>query len=433
MRTACKIQYQGQHAASLVYDDERLFGFLEYAPKFVETGIELAPLTMPLAAGEVYQFRHLNPKTFFGLPGMVADSLPDRFGNSILNQWMLRKGRTTPITPIERLQYTGSRGMGALEYLPQLDSSELSQQQQIEIDELRELAQEVVRSRSAVQVSVNDDAHALKPLIAVGTSAGGARPKAVLGFNQDFTEAVSGQVDIPEGFTHYLMKFDGVVESNPNEETFGDPQGYGVCEYVYHLMAQRCGIAMMPCHLLEEGDRRHFLTQRFDRIGNQKVHIQTLTAMAHVDYQTPGSFSYEEMFEVARKLRLPKADALQIFKRMCFNIMAMNNDDHSKNFAFMLKENRWRLAPAYDVAYCYAPGNPWVSQHWMRAAGKRKEHTRGDLLQVAQTSFKAVPKPEVEAIIEEVSEAMTCFERLAVEHDVPKQLATEVQKHIRCL
>lgn len=430
MRSACKIQYHGQHVASLVYDDERLFGYLEYTPQFVESGEELAPLTMPLKEGEIYEFRHLNPKTFFGLPGMVADSLPDKFGNSILNQWMKSRGRASAITPIERLQYTGSRGMGALEYLPQLESADLTLKQKVEIEELRELAQEVVNSRNKVQVSIDKDPNSLKPLIAVGTSAGGARPKAVLGFNKDFSEAVSGQVDIPKGFDHYLMKFDGVVETNPNEETFGDPQGYGVCEYVYYLMAQKCGIDMMPCHLLNEGSRRHFVTKRFDRVGNEKIHIQTLTAIAHVDYQTPGSFSYEEMFEVARQLRLPKEDAIQLFKRMCFNIMAMNNDDHSKNFSFMLKDGNWRLAPAYDIAYCYAPDNPWVNQHWMSAAGKRKGHSRDDLLQVARTAFRRLPSSIFKDVIDEVANAVSCFEKLSVEHDVPKSLSREVLKHI---
>lgn len=426
----CKIVYQGQHVASLGYDEEQLYGFLEYTPEFVGMGVELSPLKMPVVAGEIYAFKHLNPKTFFGLPGMVADSLPDRFGNSILNQWMLRKGRNKPITPLERLQYTGTRGMGALEYRPQLESSALTEAQQIEVDELRLLAQDVVNSRTALHVSVEHNPDALKPLIAVGTSAGGARPKAVLGFNDDFSQAVSGQVSLPKGYTHYLMKFDGVTEHNQNEETFGDPQGYGVCEYVYSLMAKQCGIEMMPCYLLEEGSRRHFLTQRFDRVGNQKIHIQTLTAMAHVDYQTPGSFSYEELFQVARQLKLPKEDALQLYKRMCFNIMAMNNDDHSKNFAFMLKGGRWRLAPAYDMAYCYAPNNPWVSQHWMRAAGKRKDHNKSDLMAVAKSSFKSVNRQVFIDIIDEVSEALSQFSHLAKVHDIPKALTQEVEKHL---
>ncbi len=429
----CKINYQGSHVASLGYDDERHFGFLEYTPEFVEQGVELAPLTMPVKANEIYAFRDLNPKTFFGLPGMVADSLPDRFGNSVLNQWMIQMGRKDVITPIERLQYTGTRGMGALEYFPQMESNTLTQKQQIEIDELTALAQEVVHARNQVNVSVGDDPDSLKPLIAVGTSAGGARPKAVLGFNQDFSQAVSGQVDLPKGFQHHLMKFDGVVETSLDEQTFGDPQGYGVCEYVYYLMAKQCGIDMMPCHLLPDGERRHFLTQRFDREGNSKIHIQTLTAMAHVDYQTPGSFSYEELFQVARELKLPKEDAIQIYRRMCFNIMAMNNDDHSKNFSFILKDDTWRLAPAYDVAYCYAPGNPWVSQHWMSANGKRKDHNKEDLLAVARQVFKDKDLTLHHQIIEETATALSMWNQLAIEHEVPKVLSNNISAHIKLM
>ncbi len=428
----CKIIYNGQHAASIGYDDEQLYGFMEYTPHFINKGVELAPLKMPLKENEIYSFRHLNPKTFFGLPGMVADSLPDRFGNSILNQWMIRMGRTKPITPIERLQYTGTRGMGALEYMPQIESNTLTEKHEVEVNELRMLAQEVVNNRNQVNINIDNNPDTLKPLIAVGTSAGGARPKAVLGFNHDFSQAVSGQVDLPTGFEHYIMKFDGIIESNPNEETFGDPQGYGVCEYVYYLMAQECGIDMMPCHLLEEGSRRHFLTKRFDRNGNEKIHIQTLTAIAHVDYQTPGSFSYEELFNVARQLKLPREDAIQIYKRMCFNMMAMNNDDHSKNISFMFKDGQWRLAPAYDVAYCYAPNNPWVNQHWMSAAGKRKGHTKSDLLNVAQNTFKNVAQQTFIEIIEEVSDAVSQFNKLSIAHKIPKQLASEVEKNL-CL
>ena len=431
MNRACKILFQGEHAASLVYDDERLFGWLEYTPEFIKKGIELSPLKMPLKAGETYSFRHLNHETFYGLPGMVADSLPDRFGNTLLNQWMIRMGRTKPITPIERLQYTGTRGMGALEYIPEIESGGLNKEQQLEVNELRQLAQEVVNSRGSVNVELDgQDPDSLKPLIAVGTSAGGARPKAVLGFNDDFTQAVSGQMDIPDGFTHCLMKFDGVVENNPNEETFGDPQGYGVCEYVYHLMAKECGIDMMPCHLLEEGSRRHFVTQRFDRVGNKKVHIQTLTAMAHVDYQTPGSFSYEELFQVARELKLPREDALQIYRRMCFNIMSMNNDDHSKNFSFILNDGIWRLAPAYDLAYSYNPTNLWVNQHWMSAAGKRKEHAKSDLMSVAETSFRGLHADIFTQIINEVTESLSQFKVLSKEYEVPEQLRHEIQKNI---
>jgi len=426
------VYYQGEEAAVISYDDEQLIGNLEYTPSFVAKDIALAPLTMPVESHKIYNFPFLNPQTFKGLPGLVADSLPDKFGNAVLNQWLAKQGRTRPITPIERLQYTGSRGMGALEYRPSHRLKKLNASQNVDLAVLTELAQEVVNNRQQINVPINNnniDPDGLKALLAVGTSAGGARPKAVLAFNEDFTQVRSGQVDAPKGFSHYLMKFDGVIENNQNQETFGDPLGYGAMEYVYFLMATKAGIDMEPCHLIEDDRRRHFITRRFDRKQNQKIHQQTLTAMAHVDYNTPGSYSYEEFFAVARKLRLPVHDARQIFMRMVFNIAARNNDDHAKNFSFLYRENTWRLSPAYDVAYCYKPGNVWVEQHWMSANSKRKMHHRKDLIAVGQNVTK-LPIKDLNAMIDSVLDSVSEWRYLSKNHGVPSVLRHEIQGNL---
>jgi serine/threonine-protein kinase HipA len=255
----------------------------------------------------------------------------------------------------------------------------------------------------------------------------------VLAFNQDFTAVRSGQVNAPEGFSHYLMKFDGVVENNQNEETFGDPLGYGVMEYVYHLMATRCGIDMSPCQLINEGSRRHFITKRFDRDGNKKIHTQTLTGIAHVDYNSPGCFSYEQLFTTARALKLPAYDARQLFVRMAFNIIARNNDDHSKNFAFIYRDieqrKQWRLSPAYDLAYCYKPGNAWVERHWMPANLKRIDHNRQDLIAVGQNMTR-LPLPELHQMIDNVLEAVSQWDILAKEYEVPDGLRKEISGNL---
>jgi len=426
------VYYQNDEVAVVSYDDSKQLSYFEYTPAFAAKNIELSPLKMPVIANKIYSFPSLNTETFKGLPGLVADSLPDRFGNAVLNEWLTRQARTTPITPLERLQYTGTRGMGALEYRPSQQLKSLNASQQIEIDSLVNVAQSVVNNRQNINLKIKNqsiDTDSIRALLAVGTSAGGARPKAVLAFNKDFTQVRSGQVNTADGFTHYLMKFDGVVEKNINEETFGDPVGYGIMEYVYHLMASQCGIDMQPCHLLEDGNRRHFITQRFDRVDNHKIHVQTLTAMAHVDYNTPGSYSYEQLFNVARQLRLPLHDAKQIFRRMIFNMVARNNDDHSKNFAFYLKDNRWRLTPAYDVAYCYAPNNLWVEQHWMSANGKRKNHTRKDLLAVGQNATK-LPVSEMNQMINSVIDAVSNWDRLAKQYQVPAVLRKTISEHL---
>ena len=426
------VYYHDFEVAVISYDDDKNLGYFEYTPEFVRTGMELSPLKMPLKARKVYQFPQLNPITFKGLAGLVADSLPDRFGTSVLNQWVAQQGRTQPVSVMERLQYTGTRGMGALEFRPSKQLKNLNASQAINLEMLIELAQSVVNNRKKLSITISKDkvnTHAMKSLLAVGTSAGGARPKAVLAFNHDFTQVRSGQVNAPEGFEHYLMKFDGVSEHNENEETFGDPLGYGTMEYVYYLMATSCGIDMQDCYLLDEGSRRHFITKRFDRVGSDKVHIQTLTGMAHVDYNTPGSYSYEELFGVARQLRLPIHDAKQLFLRMAFNHIARNNDDHAKNFSFIYQNKKWRLSPAYDLAYCYKPNSLWVERHWMTANGKRQNHNRADLIAVGANVTK-LPHSLMHEMIDSVLESVSQWTSLAKTHGVPKQLRQEIEKNL---
>jgi len=274
-----------------------------------------------------------------------------------------------------------------------------------------------------------EDREMIEALLAVGTSAGGARPKAVLAFSDDFTQVRSGQTEAPDGFTHYLLKFDGVTELDRNKQAFGDPMGYGVMEYVYHLMAKQAGINMEVCKLLPEGDRRHFITKRYDRFnGNKKRHVQTLTAMSHVNYNQPGAYSYEQLFQVARDLRLPKEDALQIFKQMVFNHVARNNDDHSKNTAFMLDGKDWRITPAYDVAFSYAAGNPWVEQHWMSMNGKRKDHSRKDIYAVAELCLPTIRRSEINKMIDKVIHAVSLWDELSKEHSVPDKLRKNISQ-----
>lgn len=427
------VHFYEHEVGAASFDSSTGIGYFEYAPKFLASGLELAPLTMPLSP-RIYSFAGLNTETFKGLPGLLADSLPDDFGNAVLNAWAAAQGMSaSQITPLQRLQYTGSRGMGALEYRPATQTKSLNAAQKIALYELLETAQQVLNERADFSQSIvpnRADNEAMLALLSVGTSAGGARPKAVLAFNQDFTQVRSGQVEAAEGFSHYLLKFDGVSDSNSSQETFGDPLGFGVMEYVYYLMATICGIDMMPCHLLEEGSRRHFLTQRFDREGNRKIHVQTLTGLAHVDYKRPGSYSYAELFALARQLKLPAYDAEQLLKRLVFNLVARNHDDHAKNFSFMLKEGRWRLAPAYDLAYSYKLGSPWVNSHWMSLNGKRDGFTRADLYSLERLS-PLFSRSKIDAVLAEVLAAVSQWSKLAKEWQVPVVLQNEVQSNLR--
>ncbi|EPR7133845.1 TPA: type II toxin-antitoxin system HipA family toxin [Vibrio vulnificus] len=433
------ITYQDDLVGAVSFDTEKGLGSFEYDPSFVKKGVELSPIKMPLS-NRIYRFSELDFNTFKGLPGLIADSLPDDFGNAVLNAWVASQGRSpSDITPLQRLQYTGKRGMGALEYAPATKLRSLNASQQVEIQSLVSIAQEILDSRGNFEVELKqngqDDREAMMSLLSVGMSAGGARPKAVLAFNEDFTQVRSGQTNVPSGFTHYLMKFDGVSEHNKNQETFGDPLGYGAMEFVYHLMANKCGVDMMPCRLLHEGNRRHFITQRFDRIKNSKVHVQTLNGLAHIDYKKPGSFSYAELFGIARQLKLSAVDAEQLFKRMTFNIIARNHDDHSKNFAFMLKQDRlkkdkWTLAPAYDLAYSYKPGSKWVNSHWMSLNGKRDNFTRSDFYSLEKLS-PIFNKRKIDDIIDTTIEHVSTWRQLAEEWDVPKTLIDEIQENLR--
>jgi serine/threonine-protein kinase HipA len=428
------IRYQAQDVGAVSFDTDKGLGAFEYEPNFVKNGIELSPIKMPLSR-RIYSFPELDFTTFKGLPGLIADSLPDDFGNAVLNAWVAGQGRSpNDITPLQRLQYTGKRGMGALEYAPATQLRSLNASQQVEIQSLVSIAQDILDCRDDFTIALaqhgREDREAMMSLLSVGMSAGGARPKAVLAFNDDYTQVRSGQASVPEGFSHYLMKFDGVSEHNKNQETFGDPLGYGAMEFVYHLMAQKCGVDMMPCQLLQEGNRRHFITQRFDRIKNKKIHVQTLNGLAHVDYKKPGSFSYAELFGIARQLTLSATEAEQLLKRMTFNIIARNHDDHAKNFAFMLKNDKWSLAPAYDLAYSYKPGSKWVNSHWMSLNGKRDGFTRADFYSLEKLS-PLFSKRKINNIIDETIEHVSCWPQLADEWDVPKTLIEEISTHLR--
>lgn len=389
---------------ALAYDDKTKFCTFEYASDWIESGIEISPIHMPLGKRK-YRFMSLAYDTYKGLPATFADTLPDDFGNALINAWLARNGRDiASFNPLERLLYTGKRGMGALEYAPAIREKGLNTSSIIQLNSLLEVAQNVLNERAEFSEAMsNDREEALSALLQVGTSAGGARSKAVIGINKKRTILRSGQAKIPKGFEHYILKFDGIIEHNKAQQTFGDPQGYGRMEYAYYLMAKQAKINIMPCELLEDGPRAHFMTKRFDRIDNQKVHYQSLCAMDHADYKRPGEYSYEQVFSVMRRLKLKREEALEMFRRMVFNIVARNQDDHTKNIGFILKQkHQWTLSPAFDIAYSYKPDSKWVSSHQLSINGKRDDFTRADLLVVAGTFEK-----EANEIIDEVTDVVS--------------------------
>lgn len=411
MQNLAEVRLWQRQVGALVFDPDTQLALFEYAPEWLAEGTEIAPLRMPRTKGK-FQFPGLGRQTYKGLPAVFADSLPDDFGNAVINAWLARNGRSgDSFSPLERLLYTGRRGMGALEYAPAMNTAPASAAQTLELASLVAMAQAVLDERANLGVTLDaalEDQQGLSAILQVGTSAGGARPKAVIAINRERTEIRSGQLDAPEGFEHYLLKFDGVEEQKTNSEVFGDPQGFGRMEYAYYLMACDAGLNMSPCELLLEGERAHFMTRRFDRDGNRKLHYSSLCAMDHADYNRPGTYSYEELLSVARSLRLPREDAVEIFRRMVFNVVGRNHDDHSKNFGFVLSSphSAWRLAPAFDVAYSYKANSSWVNSHQLSLNGKRDDFNIDDLMAVAGLigNFRQQAKQIIDQVTEVVSQ-----------------------------
>lgn len=408
----------GEHAGTIAWDENRQAGSFEYAESFRSKGLDLAPLTMPLQNQQVWQFPSLNHDTFLGMPGLLADALPDAFGKALLDRWLASIGRTFA-NPVERLCYQGNRSMGALEFVPAQDNY-LEKSTALEVDSLVQVAREVLNTKAELNTSFDNDAkEAIANIIRVGTSAGGQRAKAVIAYNDATKEVRSGQIAAPEGFTHWLLKLDGVTNAN-----LGDPKHFGQIEYVYHLMAREAGIDMMECRLLEENGRAHFMTRRFDRTDHaQKVHMQTLCGIAHFDYKILHAYSYEQAFQVMRRLRLPYQQAEEMYRRMVFNIIARNQDDHTKNISFLMNQKgKWRLSPAYDISWCYNPQGAWTSKHQMSVNGKWDNITEKDMLDVAKNVNIKQPKQ----IIEQVVYAVSLWPKLAKEYGIPKEIIDQI-------
>jgi serine/threonine-protein kinase HipA len=399
--TVAEVRLWGRRIGAVSLEEGARFAAFQYVPAFVPSRIELSAIVMPLSS-QVYQFPSLPEVSFHGLPGLLADSLPDRFGNALIDAWLATEGRgPESFNAVERLCYIGVRGMGALEFAPVLGPP-LRGSVKVRIDALVALASQVLTHRDSFQASVADGQrqHGLRQILRVGTSAGGARAKAIIAWNPHTNEVRSGQVTAPPGFGYWLLKFDG-VSANKDKE-LEDPQGYTVIEYAYALMAKDAGIEISECRLLEEGGRRHFMTRRFDRQADGgKLHMQSLAALAHFDFHFAGAYSYEQAFAVIKTLALPMRAIEQQFRRMLFNVVARNQDDHVKNIAFLMdKSGAWSLSPAFDVTYAYNPQGTWTARHQMSINGKTEGFTLTDFKACAQLA--GLKRARDEAILAEI-------------------------------
>ncbi|MEO0504678.1 MAG: type II toxin-antitoxin system HipA family toxin [Bacteroidota bacterium] len=430
MVDVAEVKIWNELVGAVRWDESEQLGYFQYAPQFLQKGWDLSPIKMPLEQSErIHSFPELRKgrgeteDAFKGLPGLLSDALPDKYGNKLINIWLAQQGRPEgSMNPVEKLCFIGTRGMGALEFEP-TSIKTATYTYALELDSLVQVAQKMLNERETFLTQLNqDDEKAMMDILKIGTSAGGARPKAVIAYNPKTKEVRSGQGKVPQGFEHWLLKLDGV-----SGEQFGESSGWGRVEYAYYLMAQDCGIDMSECQLLEENGRAHFMTQRFDREGNTRHHIQSLCGIQHYDFNDMYGYSYEQLFQTMRILRLTYPEAEQMFRRMVFNVLATNYDDHTKNFSFMLKKDgEWRLAPAYDLCFSFDPTNHWVNKQTLSVNGKRLDITKQDLLTIAQDNNLKKGK----TILEEINAVVKSWNTYAEQAEVRKDLMERIHNNL---
>ncbi|HAE42490.1 MAG TPA: toxin HipA [Clostridiales bacterium] len=428
--TDARVVLWGSMIGAVSWLEDREIGVFQYAPEFLASDIQIAPLMMPLNEFP-YEFPALPRNTFKGLPGLLADSLPDKFGNAVIDAWLASQGRSAEsFNSVERLCYVGKRGMGALEFEPAILGLQ-SEQKKIEVAQLVDLANKILAERASLKgvFTGEDDREAMQTILRVGTSAGGARAKAILAWNPKTDEFRSGQIDSDPGFEYWLLKFDGV--KNNRDKELADPLGYGIIEYAYYFMATSAGIKMTECRLHKEGGRNHFMTKRFDRYANgKKLHMQSLCAMAHYDYNQPASYSYEQAINVMKRLNLSREDIEQQVLRAMFNVIACNQDDHVKNIAFLMNRGgEWRLSPAFDVTYAYDPMGQWTSRHQMSINGKPDSFSSEDLIALAKTA--GIKEAQANEMIHQVIHAVEDWPKFAGMAGVGEVRMEQIQQNLK--
>ncbi len=426
MVDVAEVEIWGELLGAIRWDESQQLGYFQYDLKFIQKAWDLSPIKMPIAQGSrIYSFpelrkgRNETEDTFKGLPGLLSDSLPDKYGNKLINTWLAQQGRPeNSMSPVEKLCFIGTRGIGALEFEPaqiKIGTKSFS----LELGSLVEVAKKMLNERETFLTNLNmEEEKAMMEILKIGTSAGGVRPKAVIAYNPKTEEVRSGQGNVPKGFEHWLLKLDGV-----SGEQFGESSGWGRVEYAYYLMALDSEIEISECQLLEENGRAHFMTKRFDREGNVKHHIQSLCGLQHYDFNDMYGYSYEQVFQTMRLLRLTYPEAEQMFRRMVFNVLATNYDDHTKNFSFILKKDeKWRLAPAYDLCFSFDPTNHWVSKQTLSVNGKRLEITKEDLMTIAKDNNIKKGEKIIKDIYSKVKSWNKYAERAEVRNDLKERI-----------
>lgn len=422
MVDVAKVRLYGKDLGAFRWDTARNVAQFEYDPDFISTGLEPSPVVMPVRPGRIYSFGNLNPDTFNGLPGMLADSLPGTYGKALFEKWLAMTGRTSG-NPIESLCFLGKRCMGALEFEPAM-GPDTDANMKFEMDSLVSVAREALQGKESFNVNIKEDRKkAVSEILRLGTSAGGQRAKAIIAYNKQTGEIRSGQIPAPDGFEYYIIKLDGVSA----EAGFKETQNFGRLEYSFALLVKECGIEMSDCSLIEENGRAHFLTKRFDRMGTEKIHMQSLCGIAHYDYRERCAYSYEQSFNIMRRLGLPYSQAQEMFRRIVFNVVMRNQDDHTKNISFLMnKDGRWSLSPAYDMVFAYNPAGQWTSSHQMSVNGKYDNIQRADLLALADLNGIK----NASETIDKICDAASGWAVIAKNCGVPKRIINEITPHL---
>ena len=418
-----RVNLYGQPVGTFRWDNNRQLAHFEYAESFIGKGLEPSPILMPVRQGRIYSFSDIGRETFKGLPGMLADSLPDTYGRALFDRWLALTGRSSG-NAVETLCFLGKRCMGALEFEPAMDAP-YSPDVRIELDSLVEVTSEALSEKEEFGANLEEDKKAaIAEIVRLGTFAGGQRAKAIIAYNPLTGEVRSGQIETPEGFDYYLIKLDGVTA----EAGFRETQNFGRLEYSFYRLVKECGIEMSDCSLIEENGRAHFLTKRFDRQNGEKIHMQTLCGIAHYDYRNPRSYSYEQAFNVMRALRLPYSQAQEMYRRMVLNVVIRNQDDHTKNISFLMdRQGKWILSPAYDMGFAYNPKGGWTAQHQMSINGKFDDISRQDLLEFARhNNIK-----EATEIIDRIAEVSSRWPLLARECEVPQPMIDAIMPNLK--
>lgn len=429
----CEVFLWGTRIGFVYLNDINDICSFEYDKDFIKMQIEISPIKMPLS-NVVYSFPDLDKNTFRGLPGLLYDSLPDKFGNAVIKNWLTSVGREVDtFNVIERLCYTGKRGMGALEYEPMIEQTK-DKSNNIDISSLAILADEILDEKKNIKISY-DNINEME-LLKLGTSAGGARAKAIIAINEKAGMIKSGQIDAGEGYEYYIVKFDGIKENGDHNEK--DVKEYTKIEYCYYLMAKECNIDMTKCMLYKDGEKNHFMTKRFDRMVKngkmEKLHMQTLSALTHIDYNVPLLCSYESLAKYSKMLNIDYEDIEQIYKRMAFNVIGVNCDDHVKNFSFLMERNgQWKLAPAYDMTFAYKKGNKWLSKHQMSINNKSENITIEDMIECGKNMELSERKSR--QIIEKTIEVFDNFDNYArdvsIKEDTKKMINDVIKENLK--